>query len=247
MRRYGWKKDTHDRRDHLFGVARPRLLPSRADVRQLMPSGIWDQRDSNSCTGQSSAAAIQRAENDEWMPSAAFIYWNARQLEGTTDQDGGCMIRSAIKAIAKFGVCHDDYWTYNPGAVLKKPPPEAYAHARGGLITKYQRVSQSLAAIKGCLVDGNPIVFGFSVFEQFESKAMAQTGVLAMPKSKDEQPIGGHAVVIVGYRDDWRRVLVRNSYGQEWGMRDAPGHFAMPYDYLLDPALCSDFWVVGSE
>lgn len=94
--------------------------------------------------------------------------------------------------------------------------------------------------MKGCLASGYPFVFGFSVYESFESQAVAQTGIVPMP-SPNEQLLGGHAVLAVGYDDEQGRFIVRNSWGKDWGME---GYFTIKYDYLLNDNLADDFWTI---
>ena len=50
--------------------------------------------------------------------------------------------------------------------------------------------------MKGCLAAGYPFVFGFTVYESFESEAVAKTGKVPMPGS-GEKALGGHAVFVV--------------------------------------------------
>ncbi len=96
--------------------------------------------------------------------------------------------------------------------------------------------------MKGCLASGYPFVFGFSVYESFESDDVTKTGIVPMPgpASKDGF-LGGHAVLAVGYDDSQSRFIVRNSWGDKWGNK---GYFTMPYAYLLDENLSDDFWTV---
>jgi C1A family cysteine protease len=94
--------------------------------------------------------------------------------------------------------------------------------------------------MKGCLSSGYPFVFGFTVYESFESEDVARTGNVPMPGA-DERIVGGHAVLAVGYDDDESRFICRNSWGSDWG--DA-GYFYMPYAYLLDNNLSDDFWTI---
>ncbi len=94
--------------------------------------------------------------------------------------------------------------------------------------------------MKGCLASGYPFVFGFTVYESFESEDVAKTGVVPMP-AHTEKVLGGHAVTAVGYDDAQQRFIVRNSWGTDWGMK---GYFTMPYAYLTDSNLADDFWTV---
>jgi C1A family cysteine protease len=94
--------------------------------------------------------------------------------------------------------------------------------------------------MRSCLADGFPFVFGFTVYETFESAAVAKTGVLNMPKPR-ERTVGGHAVCAVGYDDKTKRLLVRNSWGSSWGIK---GYFTMPYDYAANRNLSDDFWTI---
>ena len=101
-------------------------------------------------------------------------------------------------------------------------------------------MNRDLAQMKGCLAAGYPFVFGFTVYDAFESGVVAKTGVLNMPTSA-EQVVGGHAVLCVGYDDAAQRFIVRNSWGAKWGQK---GYFTMPYAYMITRGLASDFWTI---
>ena len=94
--------------------------------------------------------------------------------------------------------------------------------------------------MKGCLASGYPFVFGFTVYQSFESKEVATTGQAPMPTSS-EKAVGGHAVMAVGYDDSQQRFTVRNSWGTGWG---AAGYFTLAYPYLIQSNLSDDFWTI---
>jgi C1A family cysteine protease len=119
-----------------------------------------------------------------------------------------------------------------------KPPKNCYADALKYKAVLCQRMMQTLNQLKGCLASGWPFVFGFTIYESFESASVAKTGHASLPKSGD-QMIGGHAVVGVSYDDAKQWFIVRNSWGGKWGMS---GYFTLPYAYLTDENLATDFW-----
>jgi C1A family cysteine protease len=182
-----------------------------------------------------------RGLTDVFPPSRLFIYYNERVLEGTVDEDSGAMIRDGIKSVAKQGAPHEALWPYTTGKFRTKPGKAAFADARKHPAVLYQRVSQDLQQMRGCLASGYPFVFGFSVYTSFESDAVAKSGHVPMPKKKEKQ-IGGHAMLAVGYEHAKKRFIVRNSWGGAWARA---GYCTMPYDYLLDENLSDDFWTIS--
>jgi C1A family cysteine protease len=246
IQRYGWIPDLPDRRDRVFAAPAATLgaLPPRADLRPLCPS-IYDQGALGSCTAQAIAAALQcdqakQAQQDHFTPSRLFIYYNERAIEGTVDEDAGAMLRDGIKSVAKQGAPHETLWPYRIAKFRTKPPATAYRDGERHQALLYQRVPRLLDQMKGCLAGGFPFVFGFSVYESFESRAVAASGDVPMPRPR-EALLGGHAVVAVGYDDPSQRFVIRNSWGAAWGQA---GYCTMPYEYLLDGGLSDDFWTV---
>jgi C1A family cysteine protease len=256
--RYGWRPDLPDQRDHIYAAPLPKLgpLPAKVDLRKQCPA-VYNQEQIGSCTANAIAAAIEfdllKQKLKDFVPSRLFIYYNERDMEHTVTTDSGAQIRDGVKSVNKLGVCPETEWPYiatpadpntnvwPPGArPAEKPLPQCYKDALDNQVTSYQRVNRDLAQMKGCLAAGYPFVFGFTVYDAFESAQVAKTGVLNLPASS-EQVVGGHAVLAVGYDDAAQRFIVRNSWGTKWGRK---GYFTMPYAYLLAPQLASDFWTL---
>lgn len=246
IQRYGWLPDLPDPRDLVFALAAPvsaQALPLAVDLERLFPP-CYDQAQVGSCTANALAAMVQfeqrRQKLTDFMPSRLFIYYNERVIEGTVASDSGAMLRDGIKSIASQGVCREELWPYDPSKFTHKPAPFCYTRATLHKALKYQAIRQDLGTLHAVLASGQPFVFGFTAFEEFEGDAIAQTGVMSMP-SASSKPIGGHAVVCVGYDAAQRTFKVRNSWGADFGDH---GHFYMPEAYMLDPNLADDFWVI---
>jgi len=245
--RYGWVPDLPDHRDHIFSAPTPVLavLPPSVDLRPGCPKTVYDQGQLGSCTANAIAGAFEfdltKQALPDFMPSRLFIYYNERRTEGTVDSDAGAMIRDGIKSVAKQGVCTEDSWPYDTARFTVQPTRDCYTAALSNKALAYQRVPQTLNQLRGCLAHGYPFVFGFSVYESFESAEVAKTGVVSLPVA-GEGLVGGHAVLAVGYDDGSGRFLVRNSWGSGWGQ---DGYFTIPYAYLTDRGLASDFWTIA--
>jgi C1A family cysteine protease len=208
-------------------------------------SPVENQGQLGSCTANALAGALEFLEMKSGQSfvdlSRLFIYYNERAVEHTIASDSGAMIRDGIKTLASLGVCPEKKWPYVLSAFTKKPSAVCYTDAKKHTISTYHRIA-SLGEMRACLAEGYPFVFGFSVYETFESPTVARTGVLNMPKPRERQ-LGGHAVCAVGYDDKAKRLLVRNSWGPGWGMK---GYFTMPYDYVANSNLSDDFWTIRS-
>lgn len=265
-RKYGHVKNVHDPADydmyfteeHVKRLAVvPNATPSELNLatEYKLPQALSDidQGSLGSCTGNATAYALALDEFKQhnkmiFLPSRLFIYYNARMIEGTVDQDAGAQIKDVIKGINKYGACDEHHWVYDPTKFAEKPSNEIYSEAKLFKPVKYASLNFSgdktqaakIEHIKRTLQCGYPIVFGFTVYESFESDEVAQTGMMPIPKP-DEQVMGGHAVCCMGYSDSKKCVMVKNSWGASWGL---DGYFYMPYEVITDPNMTDDFWVI---
>jgi C1A family cysteine protease len=241
---YGWVPDRPDHRDQLYSAiaAPPRTLPGSVDLRPNC-SPVENQGQLGSCTANALVGSLEFLERMVGKKvtdlSRLFVYYNERAMEGTIKEDAGGMIRDGVKSLVKLGVCAEKKWAYTIAKFAVKPPAACYRQALTHQLQSYHRLL-TLQDMRGCLAEGYPFVFGFTVYEAFESATVAKTGQLNLPK-RGEKALGGHAVMAVGYDDANKRFLVRNSWGSDWGQQ---GYFTMPYAYLEDRNLADDLWTL---
>ena len=241
--RYGWIPDLPDQRDLMFAapIETATTLPPSVDLRPKCP-GVYDQGQLGSCTANAIAGAIQFEQKKQGLtdftPSRLMIYYDERQMEGTVASDSGAQIRDGIKSVAAQGACPETMWPYDITQFRTEPSAAAYAAAAKDQVVLYKSVLQNVNQMKSVLASGYPFVFGFTVYQAFESLAAPWLVPLPQPA---EAPIGGHAVMAVGYDDANRWFIIRNSWGKGWGL---DGYFLMPYSYILQPSLASNFWSI---
>lgn len=246
MPKYNLKKDALDTRDHVLSKVVPlkESPPKKVDLRPLLPP-IVDQGALSSCTACAVGAVHQLNQKSAtpFAPSRLFLWWNTRNMEGVATIDTGVTMRGTFKAAAKFGMCPERMWPYDPASFTTRPTPPCYSAALESQVLTYARVKQTQADIERSLANKIPVVFGMLVFKSFESNGVARTGKVPMPDIATENILGAHAVVLVGYNSDTRQFIVRNSWGPAWGDK---GYCYIPYSFILDPEYCFDFWAIYS-
>jgi C1A family cysteine protease len=244
---YGWNRDLPDHRDvfHQFGeVDLDKSIINMVDLRSKCPE-VYDQGTLGSCTANGIGGAyhfdeLRQNSLSPFIPSRLFIYYNERAMEGTIESDSGASIRDGIKSIATVGVCDEKDWIYNIQSFTLQPSQLCYDSAKNNKAIQYKRVLQDEVQLKQCLNLGLPVIFGFSVYESFENDDVKTNGIVVMP-AKTERLMGGHCVMLVGYDNNRKVWIVRNSWGSQWGDN---GYCYMPFEYLLSSDLASDFWTV---
>lgn len=263
IHRYGWKRSLPDYRDQLYRFqSDPALLsslPPAEDLRSTVyEPPIVDQLALGSCVGNGTSRQLRflrrrQGAADDYTPSRLAIYYGARKLEGSAGSDVGCEPRDAFKVLASIGAGPEDRpdhpgnWPYDISRFAEEPSSAYYQEARQDTALIYSAVDQTEYQIKGALASGLPVGVGFSVFSSFESSEVAATGIVPMPK-RGESNIGGHYTVIEAYDDartfpdGLKRAAVANSWSDGWGDR---GYFWLPWEYILNPGLVSDLWVLN--
>jgi len=242
--KYGWIPDLPDQRDFSYirlAVTIPKL-PTQINLRfQCTP--IENQSTLGSCTAQALVGNLEFLKLKTLKKtinfSRLFLYYNERLIRHTEQIDSGASLRDGIKTLVKLGDCLEKFWPYLIKKFALKPPKKAYQNAKNFQILSYYRL-HTLVEMKHTLSLGYPFVFGFAVYASFESKKVKKTGIIPLPKI-GERLLGGHAVVAVGYNDQNKRFIVRNSWGKNWG---DDGYCYMPYEYIANSQLAADFWTI---
>ena len=241
----GWKPDLPDQRDRKFDPAGniPDPIPEVVDLRSGFPP-VYTQGKLGSCSACAVAGAFQYLMKKQklraFKPSRLFIYYNERVIENCVSTDDGASIRAGIKTLKKHGVCAESMWPYRIRKFARKPLKKCYTEALQHQLLSYHRLRQSVPEMKTCLAQGYPFVFGFSYYESFMKDPFLKSGKICLP-DKDETLAGGHAVVAVGYNDVRKHFILRNSWSAKWGKN---GYFTMPYAYIENEDLCTDFWMM---
>lgn len=243
---FGWKRSLPDQRDIHFTASAPVTLPPKVDLEPLCPS-VYDQGNLGSCTANALAGAfefdLKKQGLVDWMPSRLFIYYNERVIEGNIKSDSGAELRDGMKVLNQIGTCDENEWAYIISKFAVKPKRSCYTIAKRHIVPCYSAIDNgSLYLMQQCLAKGFPFVYGFAVYESFESQETAETGILTIPLLT-ETVIGGHAVLCVGYDNETKMFKVRNSWGKDWGKG---GYFFVPYEYMMNKNLTSDLWTITS-
>jgi C1A family cysteine protease len=248
MRRYGYKPDAPDERDHKFALSwfnpvrymPESMLPKAVDLRSSMPP-VMDQGSLGSCTAHGVTAALRYNLKNNDLPDVELsrlqLYYDSRALEGDIDRDDGAQIRNVIKCAAK-GVGRESLWPYDQTKWSQRPAQAVYDDAPHFEAIDYQRVETTSRALKTALYVGRPVVIGVTIFASFESEQVALTGVVPMPGRESE--VGGHCMIVCGYTPE--NFIVRNSWGSGWG---ALGDAFISGAYLEKYG--SDFWTINAN
>ena len=257
-RKLGWKKQKPDNRDLTIQNLKmasvlPTVLPPAVNLRKWC-SPVEDQNDLGSCTANAWSGILEFNQNKYPISgsryfdlSRLFIYYNERVLEDTVNEDSGAELRDGARAINIYGVCPEYKWPYITSKFAVEPSSDCYAAALPNHIHNYYALN-TFNDLKTSLAGGHPFVFGIAVYDSFLSDAVANTGIVPMPNQKTERIRGGHAIMCVGYNNYEGRFLIRNSWGKEWGLKGTnAGYCTLPYDYLANSHLASDFWTSVKE
>lgn len=259
----GWHRDLQDFRDYtphtapmqsqlgqlpigIVGDSRPESV----DLRAYFPA-VYDQQEIHSSTSQVCVGLVEYFDNRAFgksrEPSSLFLHQMLRKLLRTKD-DIGISLRTAFKAMIRFGIPPETYWPYEADKLEQEPEPFLYSFANAYQTICYVRLdvrnstgTQSLNVLKAFLAAGFPVGFGFPV----PSSISLDCNIPYRPTIDSIR--GGQAVVAVGYDD--RRVgasrgaiLFRNSWGSQWGDN---GYGWLPYRYI-EEQLAVDFWTLFS-
>jgi hypothetical protein len=249
--KYNLNRQKVDERDHIFQPTDVDL-DKEFDLEPSFPETPYNQLKLGSCTSQMGAAMVAVDQAKQGVPylrpSRLWIYWNNRYRMGgwqATFQDTGSTIRDTMKSLAD-GWVPETKWKYKDDPITYTIPAPRFPWMKvEQKAVVYESVPQDEKSISSALDQGLVIGFGIMVYESFESASVAKTGIVPNPDTKRETLLGGHAITICGKKviDGKKYFKFRNSWSEKWGDK---GYGYLPAEFVLDPNMSSDFWVLRS-
>lgn len=233
-----------DPRDYKVSFSNVIKLPTSIDL-SANCTPPKDQGQLGSCTAFATLAGMEynekkyNANKTNSIFSERFTYYVTRvDILGWTTADSGAYVRSAIQAIVKYGACLSPSFPYNTD-YTSVPPANVYNEAQKYQVITYARFTErtNINDIKANLSAGFPTITGFTAFSNIWT---AKNGVIPPPNN---QVIGGHAVLLVGYDDQKQMFKFKNSWGSSWGDK---GYGYLPYVYYT-LGYMSDIWSIYTQ
>lgn len=174
---------------------------------------------------------LKRNTDEEADLSESFVYYNVRHLEGKELEDTGSSYQDVIASIGEQGICTEALHPYTR-LLSDVPSDEAYLDGEQRRITKALNVNITENDIKSAIQEGYPVAISLKIFDSFN----AISGFVKRPTEEEinSADFGYHAMVVVGYSDETKFFLVRNSWGEHFGVN---GYCYIPYSYISDPEL----------
>jgi len=234
--------DSEDDRDIIFRcVEKQKDLPKFIDLRDKMPP-IWDQQEIGSCQSFAFNRIFSYYNNNSFLPSHLFLYYNVRKSDGTIDDaNAGGTLRGTIKQANKLGICADEFCPYITKNFNKEPTVKAYEDALKRISKnkfKYYRVTNSEEIYEAMTIGYIPFI-GVRITASFYSDNCKTTGIIPYPNGRD---YGGHALVISCGDLENRTFIIDNSWNTNIGNK---GRFTVSFDVL--DSLLIDAWAIDID
>ncbi|MDD3364930.1 MAG: C1 family peptidase, partial [Syntrophomonas sp.] len=210
------------------------------DYRPNLPP-VFDQEQRGSCVACASTWTIKAYEEIKQGDyptdglSAAFLYSLCKQNDGMPSEEG-TQPKTAMKVLQKYGVCPENIMPYSTLTDLPVPQvPQVSGKALDAgavfrietyaqLCSSYDLTrNQVLDAMRQALKREGPFMIALLVYDNFEPD---ENYFLPLPEGSVR---GGHAVGIVGDLPSRGCLILRNSWGSNWGDQ---GYAYLPYEWI---------------
>ncbi len=229
----------------------PTALPDRVEPpAHLPPPGNQGVR--NSCVAFTLAALFQARSGDPTDLSEQFLYWACKERDGIRG-DVGTDPLVGVRVLQDLGICTEATWPYRPAPSdhtrpgHERPPAQAFDEARLRRVTAFRKLpAKGVLQIKEALAQGCPVLIGLYIWEHWNGSWQGRNlGRVRFPLPGEARR-GGHAMAVLGYRDDVDApgggyFIVRNSWGVDWGVEnsDGPGYAHVPYRLVAESGLAA--------
>jgi hypothetical protein len=178
--------------------------------------------------------------------SEQHLYYEIKLIDGAPGGCGTWQVK-AVNALRLRGQCRETVWPYNPNLPCNNHGARPFMARLDGLHYRLNTLAvpaRSVLAYKMHMAKQRPVTISIPVWNSwYQSAETRRSGRITM-RIGNEQAVGGHAVLLVGYQDTLSSpgggfFLVRNSWGTSGFGYQCPfgaGYGTIPYQYIINDA-----------
>lgn len=210
-----------DAENLLEAVSIPDTLPETFDLSEFLPP-VGNQGELGSCSSWATSYYMKSFQekiqsglpySDTTLLSPSYTY---NQL--TNDECGGTSIPATLAIIEEQGVAALELFPYTENECDTQPGEDVIEAASDARIADFKALSgeNMVAEMKTLLTQQQPVIIGtvlspeFGITDSFGLTAYRQHNI-------DYENVTCHAMLVVGFNNDFNAFKVVNSWGAGWG------------------------------
>jgi len=219
---YGFSAGAPESEKTLQNLVIPNNLPAAFDLSNFLPE-VGNQGRLGSCTAWATtyygrSLLYNYSENNSRSQgvqlSPSFVY---NQI--TKGQCKGTSISQSLQLLVDQGASELEVFPYQSTGCNLQPSAEQRANASNFKMNDFKFLSGEnlVSEVKTLITQGNPVVVAMGLDPEFGKKdAMGLSAYRPHPVQK-EKIYGAHAMLVVGYSDQYKAFKLVNSWGEDWG------------------------------